>query len=50
MTYRIYHLTRLIHSAATRDAALAFIAMHSELWQEDRANYEILDDSDSAAS
>ena len=50
MTYRVYHLTRLIHSAASRDAALAFIAMHSELWQEDRANYEILDQSDEVAS
>jgi hypothetical protein len=50
MTYRVYHLTRLIHSAASRDAALAFIAMHSELWQEDPANYEILDQSDEVAS
>jgi len=50
MTYKIYHLTRLIHSAASRDAALAFIAMHSELWQEDRENYEILDGSDLVTS
>ena len=50
MIYRIYHMTSLIHSAATRDAALAFIAMHSELWQEDRDNYEILDQSDLVAS
>lgn len=50
MTYKIYHLTRLIHQAASRDAALAFIAMHSQLWQEDPANYEILDDSDLVTS
>jgi len=50
MTYKIYHLTRLIHSAASRDAALAFVAMHSELWQEDRDNYEILDQSDEVTS
>ena len=50
MTYRVYHLTRLIHQAASRDAALAFITMHSDLWQEDRANYEILDQSDLVAS
>jgi hypothetical protein len=50
MTYRVYHLTRLIHQAASRDAALAFITMHSDLWQEDRANYEILDQSDEVAS
>ena len=50
MSFRVYHLTRLIHSAASRDAALAFIAMHSQLWQEDPANYEILDQSDEAAS
>jgi hypothetical protein len=50
MSYRVYHLTRLIHSAASRDAALGFVAMHSELWQEDPANYEILDQSDEVAS
>ena len=50
MIYRIYHLTRLIHQAATRDAALAFVTMHSDLWHEDRDNYEILDASDVVAS
>ena len=50
MTYRVYHLTTLIPQAASRDAALAFITMHSDLWQEDRDNYEILDQSDEAAS
>ena len=50
MSYRVYHLTRLIHSAASRDAALAFITMHSDLWQEDPANYEILDQSDEVTS
>lgn len=50
MTYKIYYLTRLIHQAASRDAALAFIAMHSELWHEDPADYEILDASDLVAS
>jgi hypothetical protein len=50
MIYRVYHLTQLIHQAASRDAAVAFVTMHSDLWHEDRGNYEILDQSDWVAS
>ena len=49
MTYRVYHLTRLIHSAASRDEALVFIEGRVSNGQ-DRDDYEILDQSDLVAS
>jgi hypothetical protein len=49
MTYRVYHLTRLIHSAASRDEALVFIEDRATLG-DDRDDYEILDQSDLVAS
>ena len=45
MTYRVYHLTRLIHSAASRDEALVFIEGRVRNGQ-DRDYFEILDNSD----
>ena len=49
MSYRVYHLTRLIHSAASRDEALTFIEDRVTLG-DDRDDFEILDQSDEAAS
>lgn len=49
MSYRVYHLTRLIHSAASRDEALVFIEDRVTLG-DDRDDFDILDQSDEAAS
>ena len=49
MSYRVYHLTRLVHSAASRDEALVFIEGRVRNGQ-DRDDYEILDQSDLVAS
>jgi hypothetical protein len=49
MTYRVYHLTRLMVSFPTRDEALAFIEDRVTLG-DDRDDFEILDQSDEAAS
>jgi hypothetical protein len=49
MTYRVYHLTRLMVSFPTRDEALVFIEGRVTLG-DDRDDFEILDDSDLVAS
>jgi hypothetical protein len=50
MTYRIYHLTRLIRvTFPTRDEALTFVEDRVTLG-DDRDDFEILDQSDEAAS
>ena len=50
MTYRVYHLTRLINTSYSRDAALNFVADHAAKTGQDYADYEILDQSDWVAS
>ena len=49
MTYRVYHLTRLMVSFPTRDEALTFIEDRVTLG-DDRDDFEILDQSDLVAS
>ena len=49
MTYRVYHLTRLMVTFPTRDEALVFIEDRVTLG-DDRDDYEILDQSDEVAS
>jgi len=49
MTYRVYHLTRLMVTFPTRDEALVFIEGRVRNGQ-DRDDYEILDQSDLVAS
>lgn len=49
MTYRVYHLTRLMVTFPTRDEALAFIEDRVTLG-DDRDDFEILDQSDWVAS
>ena len=49
MTYRVYHLTRLMVSFPTREEALTFIEDRVTLG-DDRDDFEILDQSDDAAS
>jgi hypothetical protein len=49
MSYRVYHLTRLMVSFPTRDEALVFIEDRVTLG-DDRDDYEILDQSDLVAS
>ena len=49
MSYRVYHLTRLVHSAANRDEPLTFIEDRVRNGQ-DRDDYEILDQSDLVTS
>ena len=49
MTYRVYHLTRLMVSFPTREEALTFVEDRVTLG-DDRDDFEILDQSDWAAS
>ena len=49
MSYRVYHLTRLMVSFPTRDEALVFIEDRVTLG-DDRDDFEILDQSDLVAS
>lgn len=49
MTYRVYHLTRLMVSFPTRDEALTFVEDRVTLG-DDRDDFEILDKSDLVAS
>ena len=49
MTYRVYHLTRLMVSFPTRDEALTFVEDRVTLG-DDRDDFEILDQSDQAES
>ena len=49
MTYRVYHLTRLMVSFPTREEALTFIEDRVTLG-DDRDDFEILDQSDLVAS
>ena len=49
MTYRVYHLTRLMVSFPTREEALTFIEDRVTLG-DDRDDFEILDESDGVAS
>ena len=49
MTYRVYHLTRLMVSFPTRDEALTFVEDRVTLG-DDRDDFEILDQSDWVAS
>ena len=49
MSYRVYHLTRLMVSFPTRDEALTFIEDRVRNGQ-DRDDYEILDQSDLVTS
>ena len=49
MTYRVYHLTRLMVSFPTREEALTFIEDRVTLG-DDRDDFEILDQSDWVAS
>ena len=49
MTYRVYHLTRLMVSFPTREEALTFIEDRVTLG-DDRDDFEILDQSDEVAS
>jgi hypothetical protein len=49
MSYKIYHLTRLMVTMPTRDEALTFIEDRVTLG-DDRDDFEILDDSDLVAS
>ena len=49
MTYRVYHLTRLMVSFPTRDEALTFVEDRVTLG-DDRDDYEILDQSDLVTS
>ena len=48
-TYRVYHLTRLMVTFPTRDEALTFVEDRVTLG-DDRDDFEILDQSDEAAS
>jgi hypothetical protein len=49
MSYKIYHLTRLMVTMPTRDEALTFIEDRVTLG-DDRDDFEILDQSDEGAS
>lgn len=49
MTYRVYHLTRLMVTFPTRDEALTFVEDRVTLG-DDRDDFEILDQSDWVAS
>ena len=49
MTYRVYHLTRLMVSFPSRDEALTFVEDRVTLG-DDRDDFEILDQSDLVAS
>jgi len=49
MTYRVYHLPRLMVTFPTRDEALVFVEDRVTLG-DDRDDFEILDQSDEAAS
>ena len=49
MSYRVYHLTRLMVTFPTRDEALTFIEDRVTLG-DDREAFEILDQSDLVAS
>jgi hypothetical protein len=49
MSFRVYHLTRLMVSFPTRDEALTFIEDRVTLG-DDRDDFEILDQSDLVAS
>ena len=49
MSYRVYHLTRLMVTFPTRDEALTFIEDRVTLG-DDRDDYEILDQSDLVTS
>jgi hypothetical protein len=49
MTYRVYHLTRLMVTFPTRDEALVFIEDRVTLG-DDRDDFEILDQSDLVTS
>jgi hypothetical protein len=49
MSYKIYHLTRLIVTMPTRDEALTFIEDRVTLG-DDRDDFEILDASDVVTS
>ena len=49
MTYRVYHLTRLMVSFPTREEALTFVEDRVTLG-DDRDDFEILDQSDWVAS
>ena len=49
MSYRVYHLTRLMVTFPTRDEALTFIEDRVALG-DDREDFEILDQSDLVAS
>ena len=49
MTYRVYHLTRLMVSFPTREEALTFVEDRVTLG-DDREDFEILDQSDWVAS
>lgn len=49
MSYRVYHLTRLMVSFPTRDEALTFVEDRVTLG-DDRDDFEILDQSDLVTS
>lgn len=49
MTYRVYHLTRLMVTFPSRDEALTFVEDRVALG-DDRDDFEILDQSDLVAS
>jgi len=49
MSFRVYHLTRLMVTMPTRDEALTFIEDRVTLG-DDRDDFEILDQSDLVAS
>ena len=49
MTYRVYHLTRLMVTFPTRDEALTFVEDRVTLG-DDRDDFEILDASDVVTS
>jgi hypothetical protein len=49
MTYRVYHLTRLMVTFPTREEALVFVEDRVTLG-DDRDDFEILDQSDGVTS
>ena len=49
MTYRVYHLTRLMVTFPTREEALVFVEDRVTLG-DDRDDFEILDQSDEVTS
>lgn len=50
MTYRIYHLTRLVQTTNDRDSALEYVAAQCAATGQERDDFEILDQSDEVAS